>query len=188
MLLELETFQFFDAADLCFTVTKKTGLSSDYLMNIKLLFLLFCKLCVAFPKNSMDSNGITSPYKDKWDADGGCQSTTKDSPESLRRQEDENDDDSAEKNATWRSDSEQDQLSDVDGRRSSPSFYSDEYDSPSEGSKLPYSQSRISSHSPQRRKQAKTTSSTPISKAGACGLVEKKCDLRKCPGDGSVVI
>lgn len=117
----------------------------------------------------MDSNGVTSPCKDKWDADGDCQSlrsTKKDSPEPLRRQEDDNDDDNAEKNRTWHPDSEQDQLSDADGRRSTPSFYSDEYDSPSEGSRSPYSQSRISSHSPQRRKQAKTTSSTPINKKG----------------------
>lgn len=124
----------------------------------------------------MDSNSVTSPDKDKWDADGDCQSlrsTKKDSPESLRRQEDDNDDGSAEKNRTWHSDSEQDQLSDVDGRRSTPSSYSDEYDSPSEGSKWPYSQSRIPSHSPQRRKQAKTTSSTPISKKGAPSIYLK---------------
>lgn len=124
----------------------------------------------------MDSNGVTSLRKDKWDADGDCQSlrsTKKDSPEPLRHQEDDNDDDSAEKNRTWHSDSEQDQLSAVDGRRSTPSFYSDEYDSPSEGSRSPYSQSRISSHSPQRRKQAKTTSSTPINKKGARSICLK---------------
>lgn len=117
----------------------------------------------------MDSNGVTSPRKDKWDADGDCQSLRspkKDSPESLRRQEDANGGDSAEKNRSWHSDSEQDQLSDVDGRRSTPSFYSDEYDSPSEGSKSPYSQSRIASYS-QRQMQAKTTSSTPVYKKGA---------------------
>lgn len=124
----------------------------------------------------MDSNGVTSPYKDKWDADGDCQSLRskkKDSPEPLRRQEGDKDDDNAEKNRTWHSDSEQDQLSDVDGRRSTPSFYSDEYDSPSEGSRSPYSQSRISSHSPQRRRQAKTTSSTPINKKGVCSICLK---------------
>lgn len=125
----------------------------------------------------MDSNGVTSPYKDKWDADGDCQSlrsTKKDSPESLRRQEDDNDDDSAEKHRTWHSDSEQGQLSDGDGRRSTPSLYSDEYDSPSEGSKSPYSQSRIPSYSPQRRKQAKTTSSNSINKKGAHSISLKK--------------
>lgn len=135
-------------------------------MNIKILILLFC---VEFLNNNMDSNGVTSPCKDKWDADGDGQSRRspkKDSPESLRRQEDDNDGDSAEKNRSWHSDSEQDQLSDADGRRSTPSFYSDEYDSPSEGSKSPYSQSRIASYS-QRQRQAKTTSSTPIYKKGA---------------------
>ncbi|CAF91955.1 unnamed protein product [Tetraodon nigroviridis] len=119
----------------------------------------------------MDSNGVTSPCKDKWDADGDRQSlrsTKQDSPESLRRQEEENDDDNA-KNRTWHSDLEQDQLSDGDGGRSTPSFYSDEYDSPSEGPKSPYSQSGVSSHSPHRQKQAKTTSSTAINKKGYGG-------------------
>lgn len=123
----------------------------------------------------MASNGVRSPYRDKWDADGDCQSlrnTKKNSPESLRRQEDEKNDDNSEKNRTWHSDSE-DQLSDEDGRRSTPSFHSDEYDSPSEGPKSPYSQSRISSHSPQRRKQTKTTSSTPINKKGAHSICLK---------------
>lgn len=126
----------------------------------------------------MDSNGVTSPYKDKWDADGDCQtlgSRKKDSPESMRRQQDDDDEDSAEKKRTWHSDSEQGHLSDVEGGRCTPSFYSDEYDSPSEGSKSPCSQSRIPSHSPQRRKQAKTTSSNSINKKGACSVkLEKK--------------
>lgn len=114
----------------------------------------------------MDSNGVTPPYKDKWDADGDRQSLRSkknDSPKSLRRREDDSDEDTAEKNRTWHSDSEQDQLSDVNGR-STRSLYSDEYDSPSES---PYFQSRIPSHSPERRKHAKTTSSTPINKTGA---------------------
>lgn len=117
----------------------------------------------------MDSSGVTSPYKDRWDADGdgrSPRSTKRDSPESLRRREDENEDGGAEKNRSWHSDSERGQLSE-DGGRSPPSFYSDDYDSPSGGPKSPYSQSTLSSHSPHRRKQAKTTSSTAITRKGA---------------------
>lgn len=116
----------------------------------------------------MDSNDIMSSYNDKLDSEEGHQSlrsTKKDAGGSLRCQEEDNNDDTAEKNRTWHSDSEQDQLSDVDGRRSIPSFYSDEYDSPSEDSRSHYSQSRIPCHS-QRRMQTKTNSSTPINKKG----------------------
>lgn len=139
----------------------------------------------------MDSNSVTTSYKDKWDTDGGRQSlrsTKKDSRESLQREEEDDNDDKPEKNRTWHSDSEQEQVSDVDGRRSTLSFYSDEYDSPSEGSRSPYSQSRIPSHSPQRRLQAKTSYSTPINKKGMHSILLNTCYLLKYPGDGSVVI
>lgn len=112
----------------------------------------------------MDSNGT------RWDADGDRQSprsTKKDSQESLRCQEEESNDDETEKNITWHSDSEQDQQSTVDGRRgSASSFYSEEYKSPSEGTKSPDSQSRIPCHSPRRQMQGKTTSSTRVNKKG----------------------
>lgn len=117
----------------------------------------------------MDLNGTKSPHEDKWDAEGGrqsLQSAKKGSRGSHRCQEEDNDDENADKTRTWLSDSDQDQRSDVDGQRSTPSFYSDEYDSPSEDSRSPYSQSRIPYYSPQRRIQAKTTSSTPINKKG----------------------
>ncbi|TNM95000.1 hypothetical protein fugu_017759 [Takifugu bimaculatus] len=122
--------------------------------------------------SNMDSNGTKSAYEDKWDAEGGrrsLQSAKKSSGGSLRCQDGDNNEENADKTRTWLSDSDQDQRSDVDGRRSTPSFYSDEYDSPSEDSRSPYSQSRIPSHSPQRRIQAKTTSSTPINKKGYLG-------------------
>lgn len=107
----------------------------------------------------MDPNGA--------DADGDRQSprsTKKDSRESLRCPEEESND---EKSITWRSESEQDQLSAVDGRRgSASSFYSQEYESPSEGTISPDSQSRIPSISPRRRMQLKTTSSTRVNHKG----------------------
>lgn len=136
--------------------------------KVTLPVLLLCELYIAFL--NMDSNGTKSPYEDKWDAKGGrqsLQSTKKGSRGSLQCREEDNYDENADKTRTWLSDSDQDQRSDVDGRRSTPSFYSDEYDS-SEDSRSPYSQSRIPSHSPQRRIQAKTTSSTPINKKGMC--------------------
>lgn len=168
----------------CASVTKRN--------KVTLLVLLLCELYIAFLNSNMDSNGTKSPYEDKWDAEGGrqsLQSAKKGSRGSLRCQEEDNNDENAEKTRTWLSDSDQDQRSDVDGRRSTPSFYSDEYDSPSEDSRSPYSQSRFPYHSPQRRIQAKTTSSTPINKKGMhCKkkIKNKKCYLLKCPGGGSV--
>lgn len=133
------------------------------------LLVLLCELYIALMNSNMDSNGTKSAYEDKWDAEGGrrsLQSAKKSSGGSLRCQDEDHNEENADKTRTWLSDSDQDQRSDVDGRRSTPSFYSDEYDSPSEDSRSPYSQSRIPSHSPQRRIQAKTTSSTPINKKG----------------------
>lgn len=143
-----------------------------------LIVLLLSELYIAFSISNMDSNGTKSPYEDKWDAEGGRQSlqrAKRGSRGSLRCQEEDNNDENADKTRTWLSDSDQDQRSDVDGRRSTPFFYSDEYDSPSEDSRSPYSQTRIASHSPQRRIQAKTTSSTPINKKGMrCKKKKKK--------------
>lgn len=171
----------------CFALVTKRN-------KVTLLVLLLCELYIAFLNSNMDSNGTKSPYEDKWDAEGGrqsLQSAKKVSGGSLRCQDEDNNDENADKTRTWLSDSDQDQRSDVDGRRSTPSFYSDEYDSPSEDSRLPYSQSRIRSHSPQRRIQAKTTSSTPINKKGTQCKKKRKTKtkkryLLKCPGDGSV--
>lgn len=131
---------------------------------------------IAFLNTNMDSNGITSSYKDKLDSEEGHQSlrsTKNDAGGSLRCQEEDNNEDNAEKNRTWHSDSEQDQLSDVDGQRSTPSFYSDEYDSPLEDSRSHYSQSRIPCNS-QKRMQTKTNSSTPINKKGMHSKKTKK--------------
>ncbi len=131
----------------------------------------------------MESENITDPYEDNRDADQSRQShrsTKKNYRDSSQKHkknfqdkiqdEDEKDDcvESRSKTRTWRSDPDRDQISDGEGRRSSESFYSEEYEneSPSEGSLSPYSQSRTPSPTPQRGVRAKRISSSPLNKTG----------------------
>lgn len=132
----------------------------------------------------MESENRTDPYEDNRDVDGSHQSlrsTNKDSRESSvqrcrkntrdKIQDEEKNHNSTEsrsKTRTWHSDPDRDQISDGDGRRSSHSFHSDDYenDSHSEGSVSPYSQSRTPSPTPQKGMRAKGISSSPLYKTG----------------------
>lgn len=70
---------------------------------------------------------------------------------------------------TWRSDPDRDQVS--DGRRSSGSFYSEDYEneSPSERSFSPNSRSRTPSPSPHRTLRTRRVCSSPLYRSGAAG-------------------
>lgn len=131
----------------------------------------------------MESENRTDAYEDNRDVDRSHQSlrSNKDSRESSVQRhrkntrdkiqdEDKNHNstESRSKTRTWHSDPDRDQISDGDGRRSSHSFYSDDYqnESHSEGSVSPYSHSRTPSPTPQRGMRAKGISSTPLYKTG----------------------
>ncbi|KAM9339164.1 lebercilin [Symphorus nematophorus] len=135
----------------------------------------------------MESENITDLCEDNRDVSQSRQSlrsTKKDSRESSFRKhkknlkdkiqdEDQKDDyaDSRSKTRIWRSDPDRDQISDGEGRRSSRSFYSEDYEneSPSEGSLSPYSQSRTPSPTPPRGMRAKRISSSPLYKTVGVG-------------------
>uniref|UniRef100_UPI0037E7EB87 lebercilin n=1 Tax=Semicossyphus pulcher TaxID=241346 RepID=UPI0037E7EB87 len=139
------------------------------------------------PTNDMDLENKTDAYEDNRDVDQSRQSLRsmkKDSRESSSQKhkknlqekiqdEDEKEDgvESRSKTRTWRSDPDRDKMSDREGRRSSRSFYSEDYenDSHSEGSLSPYSRSRTPSRSPQRGLRAKRISSSPLYKTGGVG-------------------
>ncbi|TKS76054.1 Lebercilin Leber congenital amaurosis 5 protein [Collichthys lucidus] len=132
----------------------------------------------------MESEKITDLYEDNRDADSSRQSlgsTRKDSSfqkhkKNFRdniqdKEEKESCDDSRSKTRTWRSDPDRDLISDGEGRRSSRSFYSEDYEngSPSERSLSSYSQSRTPSPTPQRVVRTKKNSSSPLYKTAAVG-------------------
>ncbi|XP_060947711.1 lebercilin [Limanda limanda] len=75
------------------------------------------------------------------------------------------------KTRTWRSDPDRDQVSGGEGRRSSASFYSEDYEneSPSERSLSPHSRSRTPSPTPQKGVRAKRISVSPVYKTGGVG-------------------
>lgn len=132
----------------------------------------------------MESENKTDPYEDNRDVDQSRQSlrsTRKDSCDSSVQKhkksnwdkigDEEEKEDVAEgrsKTRTWRSDPDRDQISDGEGRRSSHSYYSEDYEneSPSDRSLSPYSQSRTPSPTPQRGIRAKKTSNSPFFKTG----------------------
>ncbi|KAI3364354.1 hypothetical protein L3Q82_011151, partial [Scortum barcoo] len=100
-------------------------------------------------------------------------------------QDDDEKDDSFEsrsKTRTWHSDPDRDQISDKEGRRSSESFYSEDYqnESPSEGTLSPYSQSRTPSPTPQRAVRAKRTSSSSLNKTS--GVARRGVSRPQRPG------
>ncbi|XP_073348378.1 lebercilin [Pagrus major] len=135
----------------------------------------------------MESENKTDPYEDNRDADQSRQSlrsTRKDSRDSSvqkhkknnwdKIRDEEEKEDIAEgrsKTRTWHSDPDRDQISDGEGRRSSRSYYSEDYEneSPSDRSLSPYSQSRTPSPLPQRGMRAKRTSNSPLYKTGGVG-------------------
>ncbi|XP_070782485.1 lebercilin [Enoplosus armatus] len=131
----------------------------------------------------MESESITDPYEDNRDVDQRSSSTKKDSRESsfhkhkknfrdkIQDKDEKDCVESRSKTRTWHSDPDRDRISDGEGRRSSESFYSEEYEneSPSEGTLSPYSQSRTPSPSPQRGVRAKRISSSPLHKTGGVG-------------------
>lgn len=82
--------------------------------------------------------------------------------------EKDNNVESRSKTRTWHSDPDRDQISDGEGRRSSGSFYSEDYEneSLSERSLSSYSQSRTPSPTPQRGVRAKKYSGSPLYKTG----------------------
>ncbi|XP_074542045.1 lebercilin [Halichoeres trimaculatus] len=73
------------------------------------------------------------------------------------------------KTRTWRSDPDRDRMSDREGPRSSRSFYSEDYDSASEGSLSAYSRSRTPSPALQRGGRGKRTFGSPLYKTGGPG-------------------
>ncbi|XP_040016838.2 lebercilin isoform X1 [Gasterosteus aculeatus] len=135
----------------------------------------------------MESENLTDPYADNRDVDQSRQSlrsTKKDSrASSLQKHkpifqdkvqgEGEKDVcvESRSKTRTWRSDPDQDRLSDGEGRRSTGSLYSEDYEneSPSGRSMSPYSQSRSPSLTPQRGGRVKRISNGPFYKTGVVG-------------------
>lgn len=134
----------------------------------------------------MESEHIADPDEDNRDVDLSRQSfrsTKKHSQASSTRKEIHNKNvrdriliegdkdgcvESRSKTRICHSDPDRDRLSDGDGRRSSVSFYSDDYEneSPSERSVSPYSRSRTPSPSPQRGVRAKRRSTSPFQKTG----------------------
>ncbi|KAF3849801.1 hypothetical protein F7725_019520 [Dissostichus mawsoni] len=132
----------------------------------------------------MESENMTDPYEDNRDVDQSRQSlrsSKKDSRSSHFEKRKKNSRDnlkdevekescveSRSKTRTWRSDPDRDQLSDGEGRRSSGSFYSDDYDneSPSERSNSPYSRSRTPTATPRRMVRSKRISNSPLKTGG----------------------
>ncbi|KAK5853041.1 hypothetical protein PBY51_006863 [Eleginops maclovinus] len=135
----------------------------------------------------MESENMTDLYEDNRDVDQSRQSlrsSKKDSRASYFEKRKKNSRDkikddgekescveSRSKTRTWRSDPDRDQLSDGERRRSSGSFYSDDYDneSPSERSNSPYSRSCTPSATPQRMVRSKRISNSPLYKTGGVG-------------------
>ncbi|KAK5880249.1 hypothetical protein CesoFtcFv8_023297 [Champsocephalus esox] len=132
----------------------------------------------------MESENMTDPYEDNRDVDQSRQSlrsSKKDSRSSHFEKRKKNSRDnlkdevekescveSRSKTRTWRSDPDRDQLSDGEGRRSSGTFYSDDYDneSPSERSNSPYSRSRTPTATPRRMVRSKRISNSPLKTGG----------------------
>ncbi|XP_033932025.1 lebercilin isoform X2 [Pseudochaenichthys georgianus] len=132
----------------------------------------------------MESENMTDPYEDNRDVDPSRQSlrsSKKDSRSSHFEKRKKNSQDnlkdevekescveSRSKTRTWRSDPDRDQLSDGEGRRSSGTFYSDDYDneSPSERSNSPYSRSRTPTATPRRMVRSKRISNSPLKTGG----------------------
>ena len=128
----------------------------------------------------MESENITDPHEDNRDVDRSRQShrsTRKDSRASSLQKHKKNFRDESEKDVcvesrsktrTWRSDPDRDQISDGEGRRSSQSFYSEDYEneSPSDRTLSPYSRSRTPSPARQRGVRAKRISNSPLYKTG----------------------
>ncbi|KAM8831948.1 lebercilin isoform 1-T2 [Spinachia spinachia] len=135
----------------------------------------------------MESENITDPYEDNRDVDQSRQSlrsTKKDSrapplQKHIQIFQDKVQGDgekdvcveSRSKTRTWHSDPDRDRLSDGEGRRSTGSLYSKDYEneSPSGRSFSPYSQSRSPSLTPHRGVRAKRVSNGPFHKAGVVG-------------------
>ncbi|XP_054474560.1 lebercilin isoform X1 [Anoplopoma fimbria] len=137
--------------------------------------------------DNMESENMTDPCEDNRDADQSRQSlrsTKNDSRASSFQKhkkifqekiQDEGEKDvcveSRSKTRTRRSDPDRDQISDGDGRRSTGSFYSEDYEneSHSDRSISPYSHSRTPSLTPQRSVRAKRISNSPFYKTGVVG-------------------
>lgn len=143
-----------------------------------------CDLMSVYPcsipglKDNMDSENIPHPYEDNRDVERSRQSlrsTGKDSDASLRTRKREKSRDVNERESCAGDrartrikdpDPDRDRMSDSVRRRSSGSFYSEDYEnvSPSERSLSPYS--RTPSPSPHRGVRAKRVSSSPLHKTG----------------------
>ncbi|XP_059213070.1 lebercilin isoform X2 [Centropristis striata] len=135
----------------------------------------------------MESEDITDPYEDNRDADRSQQSLRSSKKESRASSvqkhknnfrdkiQDEGEKEgcveSRSKTRIWRSDPDRDQISDGEGRKSSGSFYSEDYEneSPSDRSISPYSRSRTPSPVPQRGVRSKRMSNSPLYKTGGVG-------------------
>lgn len=130
----------------------------------------------------MESKNRGDPYVDNRDSSRQSLRTTgtasresslqrhKKNNQDKTQDEDKNDDvaESRMKIRTWRSDPDRDRMSGGDRRRSSQSFYSDEYDneSPSVGSVSAYSQSRTPSPTLPKGMRTKAISCSPLYKTG----------------------
>ncbi|XP_034554851.1 lebercilin [Notolabrus celidotus] len=131
----------------------------------------------------MESENKPDVYEDNRDLDQSRQSlrsTKKCSRESspqkhksnLKEDNKEEKDDSVENRSrtrTWRSDPDRDRMSDREVQGSGRSFYSEDYDSASEGSLSSYSRSRTPSPAPQRGVRGKRISGSPLYKTGGLG-------------------
>ncbi|XP_056284688.1 lebercilin [Pseudoliparis swirei] len=143
---------------------------------------------------NMESENVTDPYEDNRHVDQSRQSlrsTKNDSQTSPFQKHEkifrdkiqgEGEKDvcveSRSKTRTWRSDPDRDQVSDEEGRRSTGSLYSEDYENGSHSgrSSSPYSHSRTPSLTrgvrdgvPQRGVRAKRISNSPFYKAGGVG-------------------
>uniref|UniRef100_A0A3B4AZ24 Lebercilin domain-containing protein n=1 Tax=Periophthalmus magnuspinnatus TaxID=409849 RepID=A0A3B4AZ24_9GOBI len=119
----------------------------------------------------MESEILLDPYEDNRAVSRqSVHSTKKDSHSiknyKLSNEEEKQEIDSRSKTRIYHSDPDRDQISDEDSRRSKKSYYSDDYDSPSERSLSPYSRSRSPSPTPQR-KPAKRVLSSGVGRKGA---------------------
>ncbi|XP_037607559.1 lebercilin isoform X1 [Sebastes umbrosus] len=148
--------------------------------------------------DNMESENVTDPYEDNRDADQSrqsLQSTKEDSRASSFQKRKKNFRDkiqdegekggcieSRSKTRTWRSDPDRDKVSDGEGRRSSGSFYSEDYEneSRSDRSISPYSQSQTPSPNRRRGVRAKRISSSPLYKTG--GVVRRGVSRPQRPG------
>ncbi|XP_039981168.1 lebercilin isoform X2 [Xiphias gladius] len=135
---------------------------------------------ISSQSDNMESENATELHEDNRDVDLSRQSlrgTKKDSRGSAFQKhkknfQDKNEDEkdscveSRSKTRTWHSDPDRDQISDGERRRSSGSFYSEDYEneSPSESSLSPYSRSRTPSPTPQKGVRAKRISTSPVYK------------------------